>query len=125
MALTCAAVPPNFSRVINPFSKNYPPLTRTRGWLAVGLAVVADALQIPLQAIPGAPEVVDVLAMVSTTFLLGFHWLLLPTFLLEFVPLVDALPTWTGCVLAVIALRRKQSSINSPPAIDLKNPPPQ
>jgi hypothetical protein len=62
--------------------------------------------------------VIDVLAMISTTVLLGFHWLLLPTFLLEFVPLVDALPTWTGCVLTVIALRRKTpapSSTTPPP----------
>jgi hypothetical protein len=103
--------------VINPFLKNYPPLTRTRGWLAVGIAVVADAAQIPLQVVPGAPEIIDVVAMIATTGLLGFHWLLLPTFLLEFVPLVDAVPTWTGCVLAVIALRRKtpEPSSTTPP----------
>ena len=86
-----------------------PQLTRTRVVLALGVAVVADGIQIPLQAVPVAPEIVDVVAMAATSALVGFHWLLLPTFLVEFVPLVDMLPTWTGCVVAVIALRRRKS----------------
>jgi hypothetical protein len=37
--------------------------------------------------------------------LIGFHPLLLPTFVLEFVPLTDMLPTWTGCVALVMVWR--------------------
>ena len=84
-----------------------PQLTRTRIVLALAVAVVADGIQIPLQAVPVAPEIVDVIAMIATSAILGFHWLLLPTFLVEFVPLVDMMPTWTGCVVAVIALRKR------------------
>ncbi len=45
--------------------------------------------------------------MVLTMWALGFHWLLLPTFALELVPALDDLPTWTACVIAVIALRKR------------------
>ncbi len=84
-----------------------PPLTRTRIVLAVLVAVMADGLQIPL-AVPPAPEILDVIAALLTVWLLGFHLLLLPTFAVEFFPLVDMLPTWTGCVIAVIALRKRE-----------------
>jgi hypothetical protein len=40
--------------------------------------------------------------------LLGFHPLLLPTFVVEFLPVADMLPTWTGCVALVVALRKRQ-----------------
>jgi hypothetical protein len=33
----------------------------------------------------------------------------------EFVPLLDELPTWTACVVAVIALRKREQR-SSPPA---------
>ena len=36
------------------------------------------------------------------------------TFVVEFLPIVDMLPTWTGCVAMVIALRRRQ--MPGPPA---------
>jgi hypothetical protein len=81
-------------------------LSRRRMVCAVFVAVVADGLQIPLQ-VPPLPEIIDVVAMVLTTALIGFHVLLLPTFAIEFIPMVSVLPTWTGCVLAVIALRRR------------------
>jgi hypothetical protein len=42
------------------------------------------------------------------TWLLGFHLLFLPTFVLEILPVVDVIPTWTACVLAVIAIRRRE-----------------
>jgi hypothetical protein len=41
---------------------------------------------------------------------IGFHFLLLPTFVIELFPLLDMAPTWTGCVLAVIALRRRSET---------------
>ena len=47
--------------------------------------------------------------------ILGFHPLLLPTFIIELLPVADILPTWTGCVALVIALRRRQQ-ISTPPA---------
>lgn len=107
-----------------------PQLTRTRIMLALLVALVADGLQIPFQLVPMAPEIIDVIAMLLTIWLLGFHLLLLPTFVVEFIPLVDMLPTWTGCVIAVIALRKRAQHnipppvINLPPEADQKNLPP-
>ena len=58
--------------------------------------------------------------MVLLTAIIGFHPLFLPTFVAEFIPVVDALPTWTACTLLVIGLRRKQTT---PPPV--ATPPPQ
>lgn len=100
-------------------------LSRRRMLLALLAAVAADGLQIPF-SIPPLPEIIDVVAMVLTSILIGFHVLLLPTFALEFIPMASALPTWTGCVLAVLALRRAESKTSPPPPplIDPPVPPP-
>jgi len=87
-----------------------PELTRWRVALALLVALSTDSVQMFLGPIgwPFADEFLDVIAMVAETLLIGFHVLLLPTFLVEFIPVVGMLPTWTGCVVAVIALRRRQ-----------------
>jgi hypothetical protein len=98
-----------------------PKLTRKRIVLALLVALAADALQIPF-AVPPGPEIIDVIAAVLTFWLLGFHLLLLPTFVVEFIPVVDMLPTWTACVGAVIALRKHEQG-KSPPVIDVDSSP--
>jgi hypothetical protein len=87
-----------------------PQLTRARIAIALAIAVIADSLQIVLLPLEWAfvQQIVDVVAMLLTVLVLGFHPLLLPTFVVEFIPVVDMLPTWTGCVVAVIALRRRR-----------------
>lgn len=91
-------------------TSNIRPLTRRRMIIAVSIAAVADIIQIGLGPVGWTffDEIVDVVVMLIMTRLIGFHWLLLPTFLLEFVPLADMLPTWTGCVIFVVRLRSKQ-----------------
>ncbi|MEY4916246.1 MAG: hypothetical protein RL616_159 [Verrucomicrobiota bacterium] len=86
--------------------------------LALAVAVVADGLQILLGPLgwAGLDQAIDFVAMMVTMWLLGFHLLLLPTFFVELIPVIEDLPTWTACVAAVIALRRRE-----PPAG--KNPP--
>jgi hypothetical protein len=86
-------------------------LTRPRIRAAYGVAVATDVLQFALGPLGWAfaDEILDVLALILTTKLLGFHPLLLPTFIVELFPLVDVLPTWTGCVALVVAMRKKQS----------------
>jgi len=86
-----------------------PRLTRTRAVLALAVAVVADGLQLLLGPLGWlfVDEIIDVAAMGLSCALIGFHWLLLPTFVVEFVPVADMLPTWTGCVSTVLVLRRK------------------
>lgn len=89
-------------------------LTRRRIWLACAVAVVADTIQLGGSFLgpPGwvLDNGVDVVAMVLQTLILGFHPLFLPTFILKAVPVLDALPTWTGCTFVVIAVRRRQHS---------------
>jgi hypothetical protein len=85
-------------------------LTRARRRTAYGIAIATDILQFVLGPFGWAfaDEILDVAAMLLTTRVLGFHPLLLPTFVLELVPVADMLPTWTGCVALVIAMRKKQ-----------------
>jgi hypothetical protein len=85
-----------------------PRLTRARVIAAFVVAIAADALQIVLGPFGWflADQVIDVVAMAATSLALGFHVLLLPTVVLEFLPLTNLWPTWTGCVAAVVALRR-------------------
>ena len=101
-----------------------PRLTWTRVVLALVVAAVADGIQILLLPVgwTGAESVVDFGAMAATMALLGFHPLLLPTFALELVPFVDALPTWIACVLAVIALRRNELKEPAPPPVVVRPP---
>ena len=93
-----------------------PVLTRQRIWAAYAVAVTVDVIQFGLGPIGWAfaDEILDVAAMLLMWRLLGFHPLLLPTFVLEVVPVADLVPAWTVCVAIVIALRRKQR--NTPPA---------
>jgi len=86
-------------------------LTRSRIRAAYAVAIATDVLEFALGPLGWAfsDEILDVIALIATTSLLGFHPLLLPTFILELLPVTDMLPTWTGCVALVVALRKKQS----------------
>ena len=78
-------------------------LTRERVRLAFAVAVATDVLQLALGPFGWAfaDELLDVAAMILTWRLIGFHPLLLPT--------------WTGCVVIVVALRKRQQAIVLPP----------
>jgi hypothetical protein len=102
-----------------------PKLTRGRIRAALVVAIVADVLQWCLGPIGfvGGDQAIDIVAMACTVWLLGFHVLLLPTVFLELMPVVDLLPTWTGCVLLVIARRKKQEAQIQDPIPAIVNPP--
>ena len=93
-----------------------PTLTRSRVRFAYAVGVVSDVLQLALGPFGWsfANEIVDIAAMVLITRAIGFHPLLLPTFALEFLPVADMLPTWTGCVALVVTLRRRQQAAPTP-----------
>ena len=102
-------------------------LTRQRVAIAYAIAVTTDALQLLLGPIgwPFVDEILDVAAMILTWRAIGFHPLLLPTFVIEFLPVTDMLPTWTGYVALVVAVRKRQRVASHPPpdsrpAIDVK-----
>ena len=95
-----------------------PVLTRERVRIAYAVALTTDVIQLLLGPFGWAfaDELLDVTAMILTWRLIGFHPLLLPTFALEFLPVADMLPAWTGCVALVVALRkRQQAKIPLPP----------
>ena len=94
--------------------------SRRRIALAFLVAITADAIQLPLTAgmifgVTAPPLLagdvfIDIVAMALVVRLIGFHWVLLPGFILEAIPGLDLAPTWTGCV-AFALWRRKQSSL--------------
>jgi len=94
-----------------------PQLTPGRVRTAYAVAVTTDVLQFLLGPIGwvGADEILDVAASALVWRLLGFHPLLLPTFLIELLPVTDMLPTWTACVALVVGLRRRQQVGPPPP----------
>ena len=107
------------------FTAEPPTLTTNRVWLAYSIAVTTDVVQFLLGPVgwSAADEILDVAAMALLWRILGFHPLLLPTFLIELVPVADMLPTWTGCVALVIGLRKRRE-VDPPlptsrPVIDL------
>jgi len=81
---------------------------------ALILAIVADIFQIvvyPLFLAGAASPVDDVLDLGLAgvlSFLLGWHWEFLPSFLGKLVPVVDFVPLWT---LAVANVYRKQKQL--------------
>jgi hypothetical protein len=86
-------------------------VTKTAAALALLIALAADVAQLflntPLALLFGVgAEVVDAaidaIAGALIISLLGFHWLLIPVFVIELVPIVDAVPTWTGSVLYLL-----------------------
>jgi hypothetical protein len=95
-----------------------PVLTRARIAAAYGVAIGTDVLQFALGPFGWVfvDEILDVVAMIAVSRAIGFHVLLLPTFAIEFLPITDMLPTWTGCVALVVGMRRKQIARSPAPA---------
>ncbi len=86
--------------------------------LALAVATTADGLQLmagPLGWV-AVDQAIDVVAMIIITWLIGFHILLLPTFVIELIPVLEELPTWIACTGAVIVLRKREQSATPPPA---------
>ena len=81
---------------------------------AFAIAAVADLLQIavfPLfieGAASPADDVLDLAVAGALSYLLGWHWEFLPSFLGKLVPAVDFVPLWT---LAVANVYRKSKHL--------------
>jgi hypothetical protein len=120
----CRSVKPKFSELFASLRRRFGRLLTPRRLttstvrMAYIVAVTIDVAQLLLGPFGwvGVDEGLDVAAMYVISRLLGFHPLLLPTFVLEFVPFTDLLPTWTGCVALVIRVRRQQGLVSDAPA---------
>lgn len=101
-----------------------PKLTRPRMAIALVIAVFADGLQLLLGPLGWAfgDQAIDFVTMILVSGAIGFHILLLPTFVIELVPLLEDLPTWTACTIAVIALRKREQRA-APPGVPPAKPP--
>jgi hypothetical protein len=112
-----------FSVMANPFRSR--PLTGTRIGLAVVVALLIDAVQLGLGPLGWTfvDEGLDIIGVIVISLLIGFHPLLLPTFVVELFPVVDMLPTWTGCVGAVILLRKRSPTNVPSPVASTASPP--
>jgi hypothetical protein len=94
-----------------------PKLSWARIVLALAIALGADGVQLitgPFGWV-GLDQAIDVITMILIGSLIGFHVLLLPTFVLELLPVVDDFPTWTVCTIVVIFIRRRQQRAVQPP----------
>lgn len=92
-----------------------PPLSQTRIRVALGLALLVDAIQIPAAATGPAGWLVgaglDLVTMGVMWALLGFHWAFLPSFLTEWIPYLNLAPFWT---LAVVLATRGRGDAGLP-----------
>jgi len=103
-------------KVLEPMEEKQ--ITRASVTVVMVAALIADVLQMPatLAMISGIftlegvaiDLLIDLFMAGLTTCLLGFHWALLPTCVIEAVPVLEAAPTWTGCVSFVAWRRRGQ-----------------
>ena len=96
------------------------PISHKRVWLARGIAVVADLIQIVF--VPVFSEgiasplnvVLDIVTGVLLVLLVGWHIAFIPTFIIEALPFADLAPTWTVGVL--IATRKRGVGVPPKPS---------
>jgi hypothetical protein len=81
------------------------PLTPRQIKIARVVAALVDVLQLAifplvLEGLLSPVNVaVDILMAIVFTWMIGWHWALLPAFVSELVPFWDLVPTWTAAVL--------------------------
>jgi hypothetical protein len=97
-----------------------PLTTERRVWIARGLAVLVDLGQLALLPAELTPlnNALDLATALAMYFLVGWHWAFLPTFVVEMVPFVDLVPTWTLAV--AIATRGRVGP--APPVVTVEPP---
>ncbi len=95
---------PEVERVARREDRGRASLAPGRRRAALAIAIAADAIQLiafPLftpGAASGVTDLLDVVVGVVLSWLVGFHWAFLPTFIAELLPFVDLVPSWTLAV---------------------------
>ena len=102
-------------------STDAPPAAPAPVWrfrLAFAIALCADLAQIaflPLFSEGFASpldDALDVATGAALVWLVGFHWVLIPSMFVEAMPVVDVAPAWT---LAVLFIQRQRRALPAPP----------
>jgi hypothetical protein len=81
------------------------PLSSRRIWLARGLAVAADIVQIVFFSflsegfVSPFDAALDVVVALLLTLIVGWHIAFIPSFIIKALPVADMAPTWTVAVL--------------------------
>jgi hypothetical protein len=84
------------------------------------VAIGADALEVGLAPmmsegfISPLNNIVDVIACIILTLLLGWHIAFLPSFMIKLLPVVDFAPTWTLAVLIATRGRVLDDGVSPP-----------
>jgi hypothetical protein len=84
-----------------------------RVWVARGIALAADAVQVTLMPMfaegiaSPVNAALDLLVGLTLIWLVGWHVVFIPTFIVEALPIADLAPTWT--LATWIATRGKSS----------------
>jgi hypothetical protein len=81
------------------------------------VAILVDAIQLGTSPMELAGPLAwfmetgaDLLTGAVMIWLLGLHWVFLPSFLTKMLPFVDLAPTWTAAVFFVTRSRRKAAA---------------
>jgi hypothetical protein len=96
-------------------------LTTQQIWLARGIAMAADAVQMALFPIFGegfaspANLALDLVMTAVLTKLIGWHIAFLPTIAMELLPIADLAPSWTLAVLVATRGREAKSVVEGEP----------
>jgi hypothetical protein len=81
--------------------------------IAMVIAIVADILQLAVfpyfveGAMSPADDILDLSVAGILSYLLGWHWEFMPSFLAKLVPGVDMIPSWTIAVANVYRKTRR------------------
>ena len=105
-------------------------LTPGRIRVARAIAMLADLAEIVVFPafmegfLSPANDVVDVAVAVALTRILGWHWVFLPSFLAEMIPVVGLVPTWTAAVFYVTSGLPTGDAVPTATRVDPPPPPP-
>ncbi|HEY3754888.1 MAG TPA: hypothetical protein VGL42_01950 [Opitutaceae bacterium] len=77
--------------------------------IAATLSVVGAAADVPLE---GIEFFIDLVAALILNRLMGFHWQLLPSFVLKAVPVIEVAPTWTLCTLYLLRKEKRVQEVS-------------
>ncbi len=75
-----------------------PEVTPARRWLALFVAIVADIVQAPIDLVPILGTPLDVVVALVLSLIVGIRTPIALAFVLELIPGVGGLPTWSACV---------------------------
>ena len=90
--------------------------------LAWVVAILVDVLQLGLLPVTGGlsfwlDKPLDILAMALLWRLLGWHWALVPSFLIELLPIAELAPTWTLATWIIVRKRQAERLAIPPESI--------